>query len=278
MQNTAKRPPHSPSASSIPGSFPPLRRSLRAQDLQVALVAIQAVALVPGHFGHQTGGLEVAQAGVDCRRSKAGVLGDPGDRGDGTLLQRAMDLVDRSGNATERANTVAILRGLVQQPLCRRHRLASRGGHRVGEEGQPRLPIPRLPHLVEQGVVLCAVRFEVEAQIQHRLRQHPLGTKQQGDEEAAQTAVAVEERVDSLELHVGQRRLHQRRRARRLIVQEPLQVPHAEEHLTRRRGHEDRIPGPRAADPVLTAGTETRDGVRMAKRENLQFHHNAGCR
>jgi hypothetical protein len=48
--------------------------------------------------------------------------------------------------------------------------------------------------------------LQVEAQVEERLAQDPAVTEQQGDQEPAHPSVAVEERVDGLELDVRQSR------------------------------------------------------------------------
>jgi hypothetical protein len=46
------------------------------------------------------------------------------------------------------------------------------------------------------------VLLEEQAQVEQRLGQRPLSTEDQRDQQPAQSAVAVEKRVDRLELHV----------------------------------------------------------------------------
>jgi len=48
---------------------------------------------------------------------------------------------------------------------------------------------------------------------------HPFDTQQQGNQQASDTPVAVQKRVDCLELNVRQSRLQERRCSLRLIVQ-----------------------------------------------------------
>ena len=76
---------------------------------------------------------------------------------------------------------------------------------------------------VEAVVVLAAVAFQEEAQVQQRALQHAALHEQQRDQQTPDTAVAVEERVDRLELSV--RQSDERQRRLEPAVQEYLQVP-----------------------------------------------------
>ena len=69
--------------------------------------------------------------------------------------------------------------------------------------------------------------FEVQAQVQQWLRQHIVGAEEQGDQQPADAPVAIQERMDCLELHVRQRGLDQQRRLHRVVVQEFFELAHA---------------------------------------------------
>jgi hypothetical protein len=131
-----------------------------------------------------------------------------------------------------------------------------RGGrhvdHALEEEPHPLLPLAVRAHALQALVVLVPVALEVQAQVEQRPRQYAcLRAEQERDEQAAEAAVTVEERMDRLELRVRQRRLQEDRRLRRLIVEEALEVAHRRNDVAWRRRNEARVAGPRAADPVL---------------------------
>ena len=62
-------------------------------------------------------------------------------------------------------------------------------------------------------------------------------------------SVAVQKRMDRLELDMRQRCFDQDRRPDRIVVQELLQRTEAIQKLICRRGDEDRIPGAVASNP-----------------------------
>ena len=97
--------------------------------------------------------------------------------------------------------------------------------------------------------------FEIEGKIKHGRVEHALGTKDEGDEQAAEAAVAIEERMDGLELDVGEGGLEQRAGFDRLVVEEKFEGSHGFQHRVGRRWDEPGISGARSADPVL-AGAE----------------------
>ena len=98
--------------------------------------------------------------------------------------------------------------------------------------------------------------LEVEAQIEQRLREHLLGAQQQRDQQAADASVAVEERMDRLELDVRQRRLHEDRCRLGSSCRNLSRSLIAATTSVRGRGHEAGVARPCAAEPVLAvAGT-----------------------
>ena len=72
------------------------------------------------------------------------------------------------------------------------------------EEFQPGLPLALRPHSVQQVVIGGPVLLEIEAQVEDWFAQHACGAQQKCDERPPQAAVAVEERVNRLELDVNQ--------------------------------------------------------------------------
>ena len=130
--------------------------------------------------------------------------------------------------------------------------------HPAQEIRQPRLPFPVFRHPLQAGVVLLARSFKVSAQVEKGFRQEAAGDEQQRNEQAADAPVAVEKRMDGLELRVDERGVHQRREG--VVVKELLPLPKAGHQLAGRRGN---VPGvledaSGRTDPVLGAAKLSR--------------------
>ena len=74
---------------------------------------------------------------------------------------------------------------------------------------QPAVPVAVRADAHQTAVVVVAVTFDVFGQIQQRLRQPAAFDQEQGDEQAADAAVAVEKGMDRFEMLVHQRALDQ---------------------------------------------------------------------
>ena len=90
--------------------------------------------------------------------------------------------------------------------------------HAFEEERKPGLPVTIEAHAVQQFVIHGPVFVEEQAEIQQRLLEDPGVVQQECDEEPSDTPVAVQERVDGLELHVCQRRSDQNASDARLTL------------------------------------------------------------
>ncbi len=88
--------------------------------------------------------------------------------------------------------------------------------------------------------------------MEDRLPKHARGAQQERDQQPTQAAVAVEERVDRLELDVDETGFDEQREVRPLLMQEQLKGAHAIENELRRRRNKSGGAGARAANPVLT--------------------------
>src|SRR5690606_15029864 len=111
----------------------------------------------------------------------------------------------------------------LDRPLCWH-------AHALQEESQPGLPAALPPPEVEQRGVRLAARLEVEAEVQQRIAQHAIVAEQERGQEPADAAVAIEERMDRLELHVGEAGPDEVRQAVAPIVEEALECPHGVRH------------------------------------------------
>src|SRR5205807_4929523 len=116
----------------------------------------------------------------------------------------------------------------------------------------PRFPIALQADRVEQPVVLGAVALEEKAQVQQRLGEQLPVLQQERDEQATDAAVAVEKRVDGLELDVHERGADERRQVV-VAVDVLLKIAEKTCQLLGRRRDENGVARTSAADPVLAA-------------------------
>jgi hypothetical protein len=125
--------------------------------------------------------------------------------------------------------------------------------HSVEEESNPTIEVTSAPHVLKVFVVLRLTFLEVGTDIQERLGEHSLLHEEEADEEAAKPAVAIQERVDRLELVMNQSAADEHGKARTLLVEELLPIGEGIHHLLWWRRHEGRILDRCSAltDPVL---------------------------
>src|SRR3990172_12562306 len=131
--------------------------------------------------------------------------------------------------------------------------------HAPQEELQPAFPIALIPDSHKAAVVFIAMSSQVMAQIQQRAAQKSALTKQECDQEPANTPVAVHEGMDCLKLSVHKAR-HDRDRKIDLGMQEGLEASQRIHHLRRWRWHKRRFPegAARWTYPVLRRAKLTR--------------------
>ena len=79
----------------------------------------------------------------------------------------------RAGPASARFDTGAVRLEHLCEPLRRRDRSIRGLPHALKEKGEPFLPIALAPHAIEQLVVPRAMLFQIQAQIEQRVAQHP---------------------------------------------------------------------------------------------------------
>src|SRR5450756_2541650 len=136
------------------------------------------------------------------------------------------------------------------------------------KEGEPCFPVSLEPRQIEEPVVLVAVLLEKQAQIEERLPEHSVVAEQQRDQQAADAAVPVQERMDRLELRVGEPGPDEMRQALAIVVNEMLESGDTLRHLGVRRRHIVRVARPRAADPILR--TSELPGILVAPTPALE--------
>ncbi len=95
--------------------------------------------------------------------------------------------------------------------------------HRRQEELEPLLHLTALSDSLQSVVVVGPVGLEEATQVQQRARQQVTFDQEEDDQQAPEPAVAVEERVDRLELVMGERGRDERRQVV-IVVDESLEV------------------------------------------------------
>jgi hypothetical protein len=141
-----------------------------------------------------------------------------------------------------------------QDPSYHGRSLVTDGVDAAKEEIEPALPISLVPHGLESIVVFLAMAPEEVRQIEDGLAQDLPLAQEKGDQEPTDPTVAVQKRVDSLELGVCESDPHEEREVTG-GVKESLEIAERFGNDVMGRGHERRV-GEGAAsgsDPVLTA-------------------------
>ena len=116
----------------------------------------------------------MAECLVDRGWGDAGLFHQRARGGDGVFHQRSVDLQGGYRRPSEAADLVTVLVRQVKKLLGRFHCLSGGDNDRLGKEVEPGFPVAGHTHVVEQLVVILAVRFEIEAEVEHRLPQHLL--------------------------------------------------------------------------------------------------------
>jgi len=117
-----------------------------------------------------------------------------------------MDAQSGTGGFANGLNTLFVSGGEIHQGSGGLCRLIGRFLNSGDKKSQPSLPIARKPHGLQQVIVLLAMLLEIEAEIQQRLVQRTLGTKEECDQQPAKSSIAIEKRMDGFKLDVCQSR------------------------------------------------------------------------
>jgi hypothetical protein len=220
------------------------------ENLKIAGVGIQSAIAAAGHFVDDAQGRELLEPGID--RGSAGLDEIRGGTGgeDRMNLQGLVKAKDRCGLGLE---AEAVLLEKIEQPAGAGDGLAGGLDDAGEEEREPLLPIAIQADVLKEFVVGLAVALEVKGEIEERLAEDTLRAENEGDEQTAETTIAIEERVNGLELDVSEGGLEQRAGRNRIVVQEFFQRSHAIQGEFRRRRNEAGIPGTGTAEPILRA-------------------------
>jgi hypothetical protein len=146
--------------------------------------------------------------------------------------------------------TIAELVPKAEECVSRLQREPSLPRGAAQEKLKPTVDVPALANGLQGGHIVVAIPFKVGGEVQQRLIEDVLLDEVEDDQEAAEAAVAVQERVDRLELEVGEGAPNEEREIH-VLVQKRLEiVERILEEISRRR-HEKRVGGVGSADPVL---------------------------
>jgi hypothetical protein len=104
---------------------------------------------------------------------------------------------------------------------------------------------------LQQFVVTIAMRLEVPAQVEQRLLEHAALAEQKREQEPPHPSVAVEKRVNGLELHMHQSEFDQQRQP--VVIEVLLEAVQALQHGIGGRRDEKCIPRTGSSNPVLAA-------------------------
>jgi hypothetical protein len=146
--------------------------------------------------------------------------------------------------------------------------------HAFEEENEPFLPVAFFADGLQELVIAGSVLFEIQGEVEQWVPEHAFGVEQEGDEKAAEAAVAIQEGVDGFELHMGERGLDENGGGDGLVVEEIFQCAEALEQGIGRRGHMSGIARACAADPILAAPELAGFLVRataVAKKHSVDF-------
>ena len=120
-------------------------------------------------------------------------------------LEMSVQFSRRMGGPANSGDTILIRLKEIDEPRGGLKCLLSRYRNSLEKEHKPSLPVTVFPDLVEQVVIEASVRFKEQTQVKQRLAKGSFRAKQQGNQEASNPPVAVEEWMDRLKLNVRQR-------------------------------------------------------------------------
>ena len=170
--------------------------------LDVALVGVPPVALLSGGLDQHAGRSERADG---ASGGGLGRLQQPHHRGDahqGMAREQFKEANSGGGRGVVLKHPRAIRGDQGEQIPRGGNGLVGDARNAAQEEIRPPLPVPIGAHGAQAAVILVAMSLEEEAQIQERLREELPVLQKQRDQQPADAAVAVEVRVDGLELNV----------------------------------------------------------------------------
>ena len=147
------------------------------------------------------------------------------------------------------------------------------------EENQPLTHVMPVAHAHQVIDISSLVPLEIVREIERGFRQQSFRGEVERDHQPSEPAVAIQERMDRLELIVGNRDPDQGRHTKFLIVQEPLEIRHKVRHVLMVGRHEHSV-AKADANPVLAGAEFARLLVCPAPpwSSTLWVRAGAGCR
>lgn len=144
------------------------------------------------------------------------------ERGNRPGAQRAEHARHAGGAAAELLDAPRVLVKQCEQPVRGVYGAACGLRDAFEKEIEPRLPVALETNGVQTLTILCSMLFEIQAQIQQRLRQDAGIVQHHGNEQPLHAAVAVEKRMNAFEPHMGKASLDERRQRLSFVVAEDL--------------------------------------------------------
>src|SRR5690606_27174707 len=123
---------------------------------------------------------------------------------DGGPLKELVDQTDEQRRRPAFLNPAMILLAKVEQRQGLLVRLGRRLVHATEKEVDPGHPIPELAHPQQEVHVAVAVSLEKRAQVEERAIEATVADQEEGNQEPADPAVAIAERMDRFELVVDE--------------------------------------------------------------------------
>jgi len=223
------------------------------EDVEVGVVGEDSVAAVAGEFAGDSGMEELGHGFAGGGEGDAGELAELGQGEQRALAEGGQDTEGVGGAAAGLLDAVGVMVEEGDESACGID--GSEGGdfHTFEEEIDPCFPIAGGADAVEKVVIDWAVLFEEEAEVEEWLTEQTAVVEEEGDEQAAEAAVAVEEGVDGLELDVSERGFEEDGRAAGVFMKVGFESGHAGFQHVRGWRDETGVAGAGAADPVLGA-------------------------
>lgn len=209
------------------------------------------MALPAGDFVENADSLHMIYSGGDVGKGRSGLLRCGSNREDRMRLGVVKYLQDGGCGPTKGFYffTVGIQQG--DQAARAEDRPFGSLLHARQKELDLYFPVPGGVNAREEIVIDLAIVFEIQTQVEDRLRQRAAATEQESDEKTSESSVAVEKWVESLELHMGQSGPNKKRQILSLRMEKHLELAHALRDEFGRWWNERRVAGSGSSDPVL---------------------------
>lgn len=193
----------------IEAHISPQRFHALIEDRKISIVGIQPAILAAGGLADDAEGLKLGEGAAGGVDGHVELGGDGVGAGDGLHLHLLMHPHDVASGTAQGVDPFQVSGKQSAQPACGGDGLLGGVLHAVQEKAHPRLPLTFVAHVSKVVVVLGTMLFEVKAEVEQRLMENALRTQQESDQQAAQTAIAIEEGVNGLELDMNEGRLDQ---------------------------------------------------------------------